>query len=103
MHRLLRPRPDGTLVVSNAAGVVGSSSVSSVYNWNNAQLASPTSPRRLLGVSKKLTNDVDLDYLADDFAEQLAAATPDRVDAYFDNTSGPITDAIVNRLNTTHR
>lgn len=44
--------------------------------------------------------DVGIDYRAKDFADQLAAATPDSVDAYFDNTSGPSTDTVVSRLNT---
>lgn len=101
VHRVLRPRPGGTLVVSSAAGAVGS-----VVGQLGAQLGCRTigiagGPEKAARCTEEFGYDVGIDYRADDFAEQLAAATPDGVDAYFDNTSGPITDTVVSRL-TTH-
>jgi hypothetical protein len=100
VHRVLRPRPGGTLVVSSAAGAVGS-----VVGQLGAQLGCRTvgiagGPEKAARCTEEFGYDVGLDYRADDFVDQLAAATPDGIDAYFDNTSGPITDAVVSRLNT---
>ena len=43
--------------------------------------------------------DAAVDYKADDFEKALDAACPDGVDVYFDNTAGPISDAVMLRLN----
>ena len=100
VHRVLRPRPGGTLVVSSAAGAVGS-----VVGQLGAHLGCRTvgiagGPEKAARCTEEFGYDIGLDYRADDFTEQLAAATPDGADAYFDNTSGPITDAVVPRLKT---
>jgi NADPH-dependent curcumin reductase CurA len=43
--------------------------------------------------------DSAVDYRADDLEAALAAACPEGVDVYFDNTAGPISDSIMRRLN----
>src|SRR3954454_1479322 len=43
--------------------------------------------------------DAAVDYNADDFESALDAACPERVDVYFDNTAGPISDSVMRRLN----
>jgi len=43
--------------------------------------------------------DEAIDYRADDFEATLALACPDGVDIYFDNTSGPISDAVMRHIN----
>jgi hypothetical protein len=43
--------------------------------------------------------DAAVDYKALDFAQQLAAARKSGVDVYFDNTAGPISDAVHDHLN----
>jgi NADPH-dependent curcumin reductase CurA len=42
--------------------------------------------------------DAAVDYKAGRLEEELTAATADGVDVYFDNTAGPISDAVVRRL-----
>ena len=42
--------------------------------------------------------DNALDYRSEAFEQELAAACRDGVDVYFDNTSGPISDAVLRRL-----
>ena len=42
--------------------------------------------------------DAAVDHRRDDFVAALKAATPDRVDVYFDNVGGPILDAALHRL-----
>lgn len=98
VHRVLRPRPGGTLVVSSAAGAVGS-----VVGQLGARLGCRTvgiagGPEKAARCTEEFGYDVGLDYRSPGFVDELAAATPDGVDAYFDNTSGPITDAVIQRL-----
>lgn len=44
--------------------------------------------------------DVCLDYGAADFASQLRKATEEKVNVYFDNTGGPVTDAALSCMTT---
>jgi NADPH-dependent curcumin reductase len=43
--------------------------------------------------------DAAVDHRSPTFREELEAATPDGVDVYFENVGGPVTDAVVRRLN----
>lgn len=96
VHRVLWPRPGGTLVVYSAAGAVGS--VVGQLKCRTVGIAG--GPEKAARCTEEFGYDVEPDNRADDFIDQLSAATPDGVDAYFDNTSGSITDAVVSRLNT---
>src|SRR5690606_4443524 len=93
-----RPEPGQTVVVSAAAGATGSIA---------AQIAKLTGCRvvGIAGTDEKcewLTGELGLDaainHRADGFAEALRAATPDRIDVYFDNVGGWILDAVLRRL-----
>ena len=94
-----RPRPGDTFVVSTAAGAVGSAV---------GQLARLSGCRTvgMAGGSEKVTEclnefafDAAVDYKAVDFLEALRDATPSGVDIYHDNTAGPISDAVLQRIN----
>lgn len=93
-----RPEPGQTVVVSAAAGATGSIA---------AQIAKLKGCRvvGIAGTDEKcewLTGELGLDaainHRADGFAEALRAATPDRIDVYFDNVGGWILDAVLRRL-----
>ena len=93
------PRPGDTVVVSTAAGSVGSAA---------GQIAKLAGCRTvgITGGAAKLTMcledfgyDAAVDYKAADFQQDLAAACPKGVDVYYDNTSGAISDAVVARIN----
>jgi NADPH-dependent curcumin reductase CurA len=43
--------------------------------------------------------DAAIDYKSQDLDAALASACPDGVDVYFDNTAGPISDAVLKQLN----
>lgn len=94
-----RPESGETVVVSTAAGAVGSIA---------GQLAVARGCRvvGITGGAQKVTLcrdefgfDAAVDYKASDFEEALAQATPDGVDVYFDNTGGHITDTVARRIN----
>jgi NADPH-dependent curcumin reductase CurA len=88
-----------TVLVSGAAGAVGSlvGQIAKVKGARVVGIAGGPEKRALL--TEELGFDAALDYRADDFKAQLRAATPDRVDVYFDNVGGEILDLALTRLN----
>jgi NADPH-dependent curcumin reductase CurA len=94
------PRPGDTVVVSGAAGAVGST-VGQIATLNGCRVVG------FAGTDEKtawLTDDLGFDAAinyrtADDYRAALDEAAPDGVDVYFDNVGGPITDAVFAKLN----
>jgi len=95
VHRVLWPRPGGTLVVYSAAGAVGS--VVGQLRCRTVGIAG--GPEKAARCTEEFGYDVEPDYRADDFIDQLSAATPDGVDAYFDNTFKNARSAVGSRPN----
>ena len=93
-----QPRSGETVVVSTAAGAVGSC-VGQIANIKGARTVGITG-----GAAKKALctgefgYSAAIDYKSEDVGAALDTACPDGVDVYFDNTSGPITDAVMSRL-----
>lgn len=50
-------------------------------------------------ITEQLGFDAAVDHRADDWAEQLKAATPDGIDVDFENVGGALMDAVFARLN----
>lgn len=99
-HRTLRPRPGSTVVVSSAAGAVGSVVGQLARRLGCRTVGIAGGPEKAARCLSEFGFDIGLDYRSPDFDAELAGATPDGVDHYFDNTSGPITDAVLQRLST---
>lgn len=94
-----RPRPGDTVVVSTAAGAVGSAvgQIARIAGCRTVGIAGgPVKVRQCL---EEFGYDAAVDYKSPSFAADLAAACPNGVDVYHDNTSGPITDAVVQHIN----
>jgi hypothetical protein len=95
-----RPQPGETVVVSTAAGAVGSA-VGQIAKIKGCRVVG------VAGGAEKVRQCLDefgydeaIDYKAvKDLDAALAAACPAGVDAYFDNTSGPIHDAVLRQIN----
>lgn len=99
VRRVLRPRPGSTVVVSTAAGSVGSI-VGQLAKREGCRTVGITGgPEKVAQCVEEFGYDAAVDYRSDTFVEDLAAATPDGIDHYFDNTSGAISDAVHQRLN----
>lgn len=96
---VLRPRPGSTVVVSSAAGAVGSVAGQLAASMGCRTVGIAGGPEKAARCVEEFGFDAGVDYRSSTFVADLAAATPDGVDHYFDNTSGPITDAVVARLN----
>ena len=93
-----QPQPGETVVVSTAAGSVGSV-VGQIARARGCRTIGITGSRDKVTLCTDVFGyDAALDYTAPDFADALAEATPDRVDVYYDNTAGAISDAVYGRL-----
>jgi NADPH-dependent curcumin reductase CurA len=94
-----QPRPGETVVVSTAAGAVGScvGQIAKIQGCRTVGIAGGPVKRGLC--VEPFGFDAAVDYKAADFAAQLEAACTGGVDVYFDNTAGAISDAVMARLN----
>jgi NADPH-dependent curcumin reductase CurA len=94
-----RPRFGETIAVSSAAGAVGScvGQIAKLNGCRTVRIAG--GPQKTQLCTESFGFDATVDYKASDFAQQLAAACTGGVDVYFDNTAGPISDAVYEHLN----
>lgn len=94
-----RPQPGETVVVAAATGPVGSA-VGQIARIQGARAVGIAGGPRKVGLLRDHFGfDAAIDHRAPDFAEQLAAATPDGIDVYFENVGGAVFDAVFGRLN----
>lgn len=93
------PKPGDTVVVSTAAGSVGSA-VGQLAKLAGARTVGIAGgPDKVALCREAFGYDVALDYKsAEPLLPQLQAACPAGANVYFDNTSGAISDAVVNCL-----
>ncbi len=92
------PRPGDTVVVSTAAGAVGSAvgQIAKISGCRTVGIAG--GPAKVAQCRKMFGYDAAIDYKSDNFVSALAAACPGGVDVYFDNTGGAISDAVLRHL-----
>ena len=93
-----QPQAGETVVVSTAAGAVGSCAgqIAKIKGCRTVGIAGGPDKVRICG--EDFRYDSAVDYKADDFESALDAACPGGVDIYFDNTAGPISDSVMRRL-----
>ncbi|MHB8495650.1 MAG: NADP-dependent oxidoreductase [Casimicrobiaceae bacterium] len=94
-----QPKPGETVVVSTAAGAVGScvGQIAKIKGCRSVGIAG--GPHKVRMCREEFQYDAAVDYKADDFESALEASCPAGVDVYFDNTAGRISDAVTRRLN----
>jgi NADPH-dependent curcumin reductase CurA len=94
-----RPEAGETVVVSTAAGAVGScvGQIAKIKGCRTVGIAG--GPIKAQMCCEDFGYDAAVDYKADDFDSALDAACPEGVDIYFDNTAGSISDSVMRRLN----
>jgi len=96
---ICRPRPGETLVVSAAAGAVGSIA-GQLGKARGARVVGLAGSReKCRHVVDDLGFDACVNYKDLDWRERLADATPDGIDADFENVGGEIMDAVLQRMN----
>jgi NADPH-dependent curcumin reductase len=92
------PRAGDTVVVSTAAGAVGSA-VGQIAKLSGCRTVGITGgPAKVKLCREEFSFDAAIDYKAGDVGKALAAAAPTGVNVYFDNTSGAISDAVYAQL-----
>lgn len=94
-----KPRPGETVVVSAAAGAVGSVAGQLAKADGARVVGIAGGPDKCRLLTEELGFDAAVDYRADDWSKQLRAAAPDGIDVDFENVGGAIMDAVFARLN----
>jgi NADPH-dependent curcumin reductase CurA len=94
-----RPRAGETVVVSSAAGAVGSivCQIAKLQGCRVVGIAGGAT--KCAFVRDALGADAVVDYRAETIDGALAAAAPDGIDVYFDNVGGPTLDAALMQIN----
>lgn len=93
------PKAGETIVISGAAGSVGSivGQLAKADGLNVIGVAG--SEEKCNWLTNELGFDGAINYKADDLAAQLSKLTPNGIDMYFENTGGPIQHHVVDRMN----
>jgi NADPH:quinone reductase len=94
-----RPVPGDTVVVSAAAGAVGSvvGQIARIMGCRTVGIAGGAD--KVDDLKELYRFDEAIDYKAGDVREAVKSACPDGVDAYFDNVGGELSAAVHARLN----
>lgn len=94
-----RPERGETVVVSTAAGAVGSAvgQIAKIHGCRAVGITGSDEKARLC--REQFGYDAAINYRSADLDGALAEACRDGVDVYFDNTAGAISDAVYRRLN----
>jgi NADPH-dependent curcumin reductase CurA len=93
-----RPRPGETVLVSTAAGAVGSIA-GQIAKLSGCRVIGTTRAEKCKWIVDELGFDAAVDYTQGDFERALKAACPNGIDVYFDNTGGEILAAALRRMN----
>lgn len=97
---ILQPQTGETVVVSTAAGSVGSAvgQIAKIKGCRTVGIAG--GPDKVHQCIDEFGYDAAIDYKhTGELDASLATHCPDGVDAFFDNTSGPIHDAVLRHIN----
>jgi NADPH-dependent curcumin reductase len=98
MRDIGRAKTGETVVVSGAAGAVGSIAVQIARIEGCRVVGIAGGAEKCAWLEQELRVDAAIDYKRDDLAQRLREATPDRVDVFFDNVGGEILDLVLARL-----
>ncbi len=99
MFDIGEPQPGETVVVSAAAGAVGSVAGQLAKIRGARVVGIAGGQRKCALLTDELGFDAAVDYKAADWREQLKAATPGGIDVDFENVGGEIMEAVFARLN----
>lgn len=92
------PKPGQTVLVSTAAGSVGSAvgQIARIHGCRTVGIAG--GPDKVRDCTELFGYDAAVDYRSEDVGARVAALCPEGVNIYFDNTAGAISDAVMPHL-----
>ncbi|ADK99473.1 Putative NADP-dependent oxidoreductase YfmJ [Brevundimonas subvibrioides] len=96
---VLRPEPGQTMVISAAAGAVGSIAGQVAKQRGARVIGIAGGPEKCRWLVEELGFDGAVDYKNEDVGEALDRLCPDGIDLNFENVGGDIMIAVWNRLN----
>lgn len=99
VHDIGRPRPGETMVVTAAAGAVGSVAGQIGKARGARVVGTAGAASKCDHVVRGFGFDACVNYRDADWRDQLDAATPDGVDVIFENVGGPVFEHLLDRLN----
>ena len=99
LNVIARPVAGETIVISGAAGSVGSLVGQMAKAEGLRVIGVAGTDEKCQWLEEELGFDKAINYRSADLEQQLAAATPDGVDIYFENTGGPVQQLVFNRMN----
>ena len=94
-----QPAPGKTVVVSAAAGAVGSVAAQLARSAGARVIGIAGGPVKCAFLKEQMLLDGAIDYKSEDVADGLARECPDGIDIYFDNVGGEILDAVLAKIN----
>jgi NADPH-dependent curcumin reductase CurA len=94
-----QPKPGETVVVSAAAGAVGSIAGQLAKRRGARVIGIAGGAAKCAWLTGELGFDGAIDYKSEDVGERLDALCPDGIDVDFENVGGAIMDAVISRMN----
>ena len=98
LAKIGQPKPGETVVVAAASGPVGAT-VGQLARISGARAVGIAGGPEKVEYVRSLGFDAAVDHRSPTFKADLAAATPDGIDVYFENVGGHVWDAVFPRLN----
>ncbi|MCC2596362.1 NADP-dependent oxidoreductase [Pusillimonas sp. MFBS29] len=98
LDKLGQPQAGETVVVSTAAGGVGSCVGQLAKALGCRTIGLTSTPEKAQACKNEFGYDHVINYKTDDISAALKAACPDGINVYYDNTSGQISDAVLPQL-----
>jgi NADPH-dependent curcumin reductase CurA len=99
LTQIIAPKAGETVVVSAASGAVGSV-VGQLAKARGCRVVGVAGgPDKCRAVVEEFGFDACIDYKAGRLRDDLAAATPQGIDGYFENTGGEVLDLVLARMN----
>lgn len=99
VNDIIKPKPGETIVVSAATGAVGSVAGQLARRAGARTVGIAGGREKCAYAVAELGYDACIDHRAPDFAEQLGAAVPKRIDGLFENVGGVPFQQCIARLN----
>ena len=98
VRRILEPRPGQTIVISTAAGAVGSIAGQLCKAAGARVVGLSSAAEKCALVTAAFGFDACVNYRAPEFADALRAACPQGIDGYFDNVGGAVLETVLSQL-----